>query len=404
MKYKFKLSAMVELGIGMVVAASLLLAGCGGGGGGSGGSAPAASTLSGVAAVGAPIVAGTINISCAAGSALAPTTTSSMGAWQVTLSGQTLPCAVQVSGGTINAVANTLLYHSIATAPGTVNVTPLTELMVANLTGTATPSIWFTGLNSTPTPLTAITQTQVNTALTNLRTALSGLTPLSTINPITTAFTPTSGNVSDDMLVALKVAMANTGVTYTALLSNASVPAFTAPVTGFGTALTTAYAGTTSGGTPTPTCTLPQVLTNGVCVTPSTGVTFSGTLGGFNSVANTSVSNGVFVAGGETITTGSNYVWSGANGAVASLGYNSINNTIVVILPGVIYGTGCGVSSTVIVGMQTYPLCSSVGITFNRAAGIITFASTPLLYGPVQPGLSPPTGITATGSLSFSPF
>ena len=116
-----------------VVCLSVLLAGCGG----SGSSTPAASTLKGVAAVGYPIIGGTINVSCAAASALTATT-SSTGGWQVTVSGQTLPCAVQVAGGTINGIANSTSYHSIATAFGNVNVTPLTDLMVANLVGTAT--------------------------------------------------------------------------------------------------------------------------------------------------------------------------------------------------------------------------------------------------------------------------
>jgi len=36
---------------------------------------------------------------------------------------------------------------------GTVNVTPLTDLLVANLVGTATPSTWYAGLSSNPAPL-----------------------------------------------------------------------------------------------------------------------------------------------------------------------------------------------------------------------------------------------------------
>ena len=226
------------------VASILVLSSCGGGGGSS---TPAVRALSGVAAVGTPIVNGTINVICAAGSALAPTVTASTGAWQVTLSRQTLPCAVQVSGGTINGVINTTPYDSIATTTGTVNITPLTDLLVANLVGAATPSTWFAGLSTNPAPLTTITQTQVNATLAKMSTALSGLTPLSTNNPITTAFTPTSGNVSDDMLTALATAMAYTGVTYESLLSDASTTTFTAPP-GFGTALATAYNGTTSGG------------------------------------------------------------------------------------------------------------------------------------------------------------
>jgi len=121
---------------------SILLSACGGGGGSSSGSStPPASILSGVAAVGTPIVNGNINVVCAAGGALpnATTTNSTTGTYSVTLSGQTLPCAVQVSGVTINGITNTMPYHSIAISTGTVNITPLSDLLVANLTGTATP-------------------------------------------------------------------------------------------------------------------------------------------------------------------------------------------------------------------------------------------------------------------------
>ncbi len=243
------LRKVTEIGIGFTAIATLFLAGCGGGGGGStpASNTPATIAMSGVAAVGSPIVGGTIKLNCATGSALT-TSTDTSGNWQVTLSGQTLPCAVQVSGGTINGVANSTPYHAIATTSGTVNVTPLTDLIVANLAGASTPSTWFSGLNSAPAPLATITQTNVDSALTKLRAAFPTLTPLASINPITTSFTAISGNASDDMLVALKTAMTNTAVTHAALLSNAAVPAFNPPVSGFGTALTTAYAGTSSGG------------------------------------------------------------------------------------------------------------------------------------------------------------
>ena len=133
----------------------------------SGGSTPAASTgtsgtINGIAAVGTPIVGGNISVICAAGSPFS-TTTDTGGAWQVTFSGETLPCAVEVSGGTINGVANTTNYNSIAISTGTVNVTPLTDLLVANLVGTATPSTWFAGLSSNPASLASITRLMPST-------------------------------------------------------------------------------------------------------------------------------------------------------------------------------------------------------------------------------------------------
>ena len=231
-----------------VSALALTLSGCSGGGS-SGGNTAAANTLGGVAATGSPIVNGSIMAICASGSKLS-TTSDSSGAWQTTLSGQTLPCAVQVTGGTVSGAPNTTLYHSVAIATGTVNISPLTDLMVANLAGTATPGTWFDGLKTTPAPLNLITQTTVDATLVKLRAALNGLIPLHSINPLTTPFTPTAGNTSDDMLSALKNGMAGSGTTHSALLGYASVPAFTVSVTGFDSALAAAYIGTASGGTP----------------------------------------------------------------------------------------------------------------------------------------------------------
>jgi len=227
----------------------LLLGACSGGT--SGAAAPASTTLSGTAAVGFPIVGGAVNVTCAAGTALTGIpNTSATGAWSVNVSGQTLPCAVRVTGGTINSVANIINYQSIAISLGTVNVTPLTDLIVANLAG-ANPSTWFTGL--TPTQVAAITDAQVTTALTNLRTALN-LTALNTINPITLAFNPTGGVAMDDILTALRNAITSSATTYAALLNAAGLTAGATitPPAGLSTALATAYAATTSGGTPPP--------------------------------------------------------------------------------------------------------------------------------------------------------
>lgn len=364
---------------------SILLSACSGGGSSGASSTPATtpqttSTLSGVAAVGTPIVTGTINISCAAGSALAPTTTSNMGAWQVTLSGQTLPCAVQVTGGTINGVANTMLYHSIAIAPGTVNVTPFTDLMVANLAGTATPSIWFTGLSTTPTPLTAITQTQVDAALAKLRIALSGLTQLSTINPITTAFTPTTGNVSDDMLTAMKTAMTNTGVTYMSLLGNASIPAFTAPVTGFGTAMMTAYTGIANGTTTGGTASTAGPGITGVLPTsaaPGTAVTISGTN----------------FAAGTTLLSGSNYRVS-FNGTTVTPSARTLTQLAVIVPTGATTGT---LTVTDLTTNQVYAVSGGFTVTGTTGGGTGTTVAVGTQMGGARQGsLLNLTGVVTT--------
>lgn len=233
---------------------AIVLSGCGGGGsessdrdgGVSGGTLPSANKVGGVAAVGTPIVGGNINIICASGTPLTAFT-SGGGEWSVTLAGQTFPCAVEVTGGTINGAANSASYRSIALTSGTtVNVTPLTELLVASLVGTA-PVTWFSGLNTSPSSLATISQYQVDTAYANLITLLSGLPPLSVLNPISTVFTAVPGNVNDDMLTGLAVATSTANISYDYLLDNLATSS--AEISGLRAALTAAYSGTSSGRT-----------------------------------------------------------------------------------------------------------------------------------------------------------
>lgn len=234
-----------------------LLGACGGG---ESVTAPAAAdALSGVAAVGAPIVGGTIDVVCAGGSNLA-TTTSSAGAWQVTMSGQTLPCAVRVSGGTINGAANSTPYHSAALSFGTLNVTPLTDLVMANMLG-STPTTWFSGLSSTARP--SITQASLDAARTQVLSTLGIAGTLNGGNPLTASFTPTADNVYDNALRAFAAAMTSAGVNYASLLQTVYTANFTAPA-GFN--FTNAYAaiapaGGGGGG-------------GGACASGSTSMTF----------------------------------------------------------------------------------------------------------------------------------
>jgi hypothetical protein len=239
------------------VVSSLFLAACGGGSDSA--ATPAATTLSGTAAVGAPIVKGSINVVCAGGSPLS-TETSSTGAWQVTTSGQTLPCAVQVNGGTIGGSANTTPYHSIAMSLGTVNITPLTDLVVANLAGKA-PSAWFTGISAAT--LQGIANGALNTALGNVNTALGLGGPLNGANPLTTPFSATNGDLIDDILEAMAYANENAGSSYASLLALAAGTHFSAPA-GFN--FSTAYAAVTTPGTNTPAS----------CAAGETALTYSG--------------------------------------------------------------------------------------------------------------------------------
>lgn len=222
----------------------VLLSGCSGGGNSDSGNG-SSDSLSGTAALGHPISGATISLICASGNALT-TTTDSSGDWSLTLSEQTLPCAVEVSGGTANGNANSITFHSIAIAAGTVNVTPITDLLVAHISGSPTPDIWFAGLSSLPASLTSITQTEIDAALSQLSSALSALPALATTNPITTSFNAIAGNINDDMLSALNAALIDASLSYSSLLDSAAASTVSAPA-GFNTALAAAYANTSSG-------------------------------------------------------------------------------------------------------------------------------------------------------------
>lgn len=229
--------------------ASLLTA-CGGGGG----DGDSVSKLSGTAATGAPIVGATVNVTCAGGSALTGTTGSD-GTWEVTLSDQTLPCAVQISGGDL---AEGETYHSIAFTVGTVNITPLTDLIVASLAG-QNPGAWFASLDASA--LGALDQTMLDAALNVVGTALGLNSALGDLNPLTSTFSAANGDTIDDILEALKAVVTD----YNALLAATSNGDFSA-FSDFGSAFAAAYASITNGGGST-SC------------TSGTAMTYSGTAG-----------------------------------------------------------------------------------------------------------------------------
>ena len=228
-----------------VVITAALVAACGGGGGGGG---TPVTTLGGTAAVGYPIVNAMVTVRCAAGTPPTATITDSNGAWSVDAADQTLPCAVALNGGTANGVANLEQYHSVAMARGVVNITPMTDLLVANLVQSATPSAWFSGLETRPELLAAIKQTQVDASLKRLREAMPLVQPLAELNPITHRFTPAAGQPMDDMLEALAQARTEIGVSHAFQLAAVAVPGAIPVNEIFTTAVVWKFRGTRSGG------------------------------------------------------------------------------------------------------------------------------------------------------------
>lgn len=217
-------------------------------------------TLGGTAAIGAPIVGGTVSVRCAAGSTL-QTTTSSTGAWQVVTSGQTLPCKIEVSGG---GLAQPL--YSVALSFGTANITPLTDLVVANFAASL-PAAWFA--DASTSNFQAINASAVSGAVTQIRTAL-GLSAINSLDPISSSFNPTPGNPMDGALEALMTVVSN----YNALLAAASSGTLSTFLQPYSGALQTAYSnavasgGTSGGGAGTGG-------SNTSCASNETAMTFS---------------------------------------------------------------------------------------------------------------------------------
>jgi hypothetical protein len=132
MEFKFK-----QLPLAVACAALVAMVGCGGSGSSasSGGTSNTASTMtiSGSAAVGAPLV-GSVTVKDALG-ATKTVTIGANGAYSVDVTGMTAPFVFRATG-TVNGQTYTV--HSIATATDAnnqINITQLTDLVVANVAG-----------------------------------------------------------------------------------------------------------------------------------------------------------------------------------------------------------------------------------------------------------------------------
>ncbi|HYF58593.1 MAG TPA: hypothetical protein VEA81_06520 [Burkholderiaceae bacterium] len=189
---------------------ALLLSACGGGNGGGTPVAPAPAssvlTLAGTAATGLALADSTVTVKCAAGTGSA--TTNAVGAYTVNVENATLPCMLQVSG---TASGTPVVLHSVvesgaATTGGTVtaNVTPLTEMIVAQLAGSQ-PTALFDTFTTTPVAVTATQLQAATTAVVGaLRTAtgidLGSIDPFKAPLVAATPTAPTAGNVYDRLL------------------------------------------------------------------------------------------------------------------------------------------------------------------------------------------------------------
>lgn len=123
---------------------SLLLGACGGGGSSSS-SSSSGSSISGTAAVGAPIANATVTIYDAKGTVVGTSTTNENGEYAVVISGGTAPYVVEISGGVGDSVGK---FYAVASEAGNVNVSQVSNAVAATLAGDGNPSSLTSGNSS----------------------------------------------------------------------------------------------------------------------------------------------------------------------------------------------------------------------------------------------------------------
>jgi hypothetical protein len=167
------------------------LTACGGGGSGT----PTVS-VSGTAATGAAIAAGTVTLKCVSGTSEA-VTTGVDGNFTIDIGGVTLPCVGRVVYKDATGTAQKL--HTFISAAGTANITPITELLVASLTsGTAADA--FDNFDAAKNK--AFTAAQIKTAADAVKTYLKNTLGVDTTNlpddPVGNKFLATSASTAGD--------------------------------------------------------------------------------------------------------------------------------------------------------------------------------------------------------------
>jgi hypothetical protein len=214
------------------VLSTAILSACGGGGDDSTSTdtgttpvTPAALTLTGVAATGVAIAGKTVDAKCSAGTGSA--TSNPDGSYTISVVSGSLPCALKITPD-----SGTALY-SIATGSGssaTANINPVTQLVIASLTGTD-PDAYFTSFDSTAAA--AVTAAKVSDAVSAVKTTLlaAGL-DLGAIDvlagTLTPATTTTAGNAYDQALDALAAKLTSAGTTLAALTTTVAAASTTA--------------------------------------------------------------------------------------------------------------------------------------------------------------------------------
>jgi hypothetical protein len=212
--------------LALSLAAAGLFSACSGGGSDSPPPPPPATgvTLAGVVARGAALASASVTATCATGSGTS--TTGSNGSYSISITTGSLPCVIEaVSSDKLTKL------HSVApatsTGSATANVTPLTELVVAQLTG-ADPAKYVVVPGSLATLATASAVSAAQTAVASTLTAGG----VSTANAgdfisgtLVAANGSTAGNAYDVVLDQLNAKLVASGTTLTTLTTTVAAAA-----------------------------------------------------------------------------------------------------------------------------------------------------------------------------------
>lgn len=177
---------------------------------------PAAMKVSGTAATGAAMANANISVVCAAGSGTATTSTS--GTYTASVTGGALPCVLSATSSDGKTVLRSIVAGSGKT-DSTANITPLSELLIAQLSGTD-PKSFVAGFNAATT-VSATDLAAAQKALLQVLTA-AGVDTSNVGDILGGTLTAGSGAGYDGVLDKLQTVLTAAGVTLTDLTSAVS--------------------------------------------------------------------------------------------------------------------------------------------------------------------------------------
>ena len=206
----------------LVVSQILILASCGGGGGGGGsdGGTPSSTSLKGTAAAGAPII-GTVTVKGSLGNTRSALIEAD-GDYDVDVSGLTAPYRLRAQGTVGGRIYKLHSYAEAADVGGNVNITPFTDLIVANAAGQIAESYFDsnTPLDLDPAELEA----QEDALQAKLQTVLNALGVDSAINLLNSTFSADHSGLDAALdVVRVEVDPGLQVATITNLLENTTV-------------------------------------------------------------------------------------------------------------------------------------------------------------------------------------